>query len=138
METIKQKTKLEIIEETVVAYASPANRARENGECVYKTSDDKKCAVGRCFNDTILSTRGLYGSILKLRKTPLNSPYNDIYYSEEQIQSFFKPEYRGHNLQFWRHLQFLHDYNSNFTLTGFSHVGLDKIEWLKQKYNDKS
>ena len=129
METIKQKTKLEIIEETEKFYSNPANRGTDGNGYVYKTEDGRKCAVGRCLIDKDLAY--LRGSITDVVS-------HGVYLNSTQIDALFLSEYKGHEITFWRALQKWHDDSRNFTNIGISDKGLIAIELLKQKYNDKS
>ena len=94
-------TEAEIVKETIYYYSEdPSRRAIEDGKCLYVTSDDRRCAFGRCMEDeyldripsAVLEIEGLL-DILGLQS------------HDELLQE----EYRGHNLDFWRRLQFIHD-----------------------------
>lgn len=102
-----QKTRKQIIDETVEFYSEdPRRRAvDEHNACVYLTEDGRKCAVGRCLEEDA-PTLDHEGSIsaLTLRR---------MFQDEE-----FRPEYRGHPLDFWQDIQNLHDQNDNWETSG--------------------
>jgi hypothetical protein len=130
------KSKLQIIEETVQVYSNPANRAVKlrSGACYYHSlKNDKRCAVGRCFQPDV-----------KIRHTYTDTPeceYEQCYFAElvdeiANLEELLKPEYRGHELAFWMDLQKFHDDASNFTDCGLSIRGELFIQTLKEKYEE--
>ena len=111
-------TKVEIIKETAAYYNINNIAIDEEGSCVYLTSDNKMCAVGRC-----------------LESFPQqNSEYNAIDLLKDYGQSLFKEEYKGHEAEFWESLQTFHDNINNFTKEGLSKLGEKHIKNLLEAY----
>lgn len=109
-------TTLEIINETVEYYSKDTKR---RAPCLYfQESTGNMCAVGRCANNPKELNPFRFFSQLGL--------------SDEEI---FKPEYRGHSVEFWSDLQKLHDNNLNWDESGLSFLGKDQVETLKVKYS---
>lgn len=113
-------TTLEIINETVEYYSKDTKRRAEVGRaCLYfQESTGNMCAVGRCANNPKELNPAHFFSQLGL--------------SDEEI---FKPEYRGHSVEFWSDLQKLHDDNLNWDESGLSSIGKYQVETLKAKYS---
>lgn len=112
------KTKLKIIEETVKYYSEDVRRRAVNGiQCSYITEDGRMCAVGRC-----LQNPKEFGEI---------SAYDLLLENEDDI---FKPEYQGHDPEFWEGLQKLHDNRKFWTTKGISLNGQDKVKELKERW----
>lgn len=112
-------TKTEIIEETAAFYTS-TNRAYDDilRACNYITKDGKMCAVGRCLVKPI----GYLGNV-------------EDYFKEHNFDDgYFKSEYRGHSLTFWRHLQEFHDDMRNWDSNGITERGLKHKNTLLEKY----
>lgn len=115
------KSKLEIIEETALAYTDPKNRAVfAGGLCRYKTPDGRKCAVGRCM---LNPSEAMVGTVGTLR--------NEF---ALKLDDELKEEYRGHSLVFWADLQNFHDRARNFSDNGISDIGNDNLNTLRIKY----
>lgn len=122
------KTKLDIINETVEYYSTVSNRSvvlngnTEVIECCYLSENNKKCAVGRCANDT---------GIAVLHQNE-GKTVNSI---TDTLDSLLKEEYRGHDIYFWKDLQRLHDANYHWDNEGgLSFQGVQQVKTLKQKY----
>ncbi len=111
-----QKTKREIIEETVAAYNYNSRAISNMGHCVIQTNDGRKCAVGRCMTDAaalaLINTTG----------------------PEHDFDEYLKPEYHGHNWKFWRDLQTLHDDPIHWLPTGISGSGEEFVNALNKKW----
>jgi hypothetical protein len=107
------KTKVEIINETVKYYSEdPSRRGFEPGRgCVYLTSTGCMCAVGRCLIDPSKGFLGDVPSFCRVDGMPAD------------LETELKPEYRGHDLQFWGDLQRLHDYSFYWCETGLTELG---------------
>jgi len=119
-----RKTKIEIIEETVDFYCEdPSRRASVNDICVYlDPSSGNKCAVGRCFDTK-------------------HKEYADLSRSGEaaddiDLEDVLLDEYKGHDKNFWRNLQTLHDPNSNWTPNGLSDDGMTDLAIPKKTYRN--
>ena len=100
------KTKTEIVVETIQHYLrDPANRrsVSSEGTCLYQHPEhpDRQCAVGRCFQPDTL--KDLLFDPASNCKAIHELAIND------SIDHLLKPEYRGHDLKFWRNLQSIHD-----------------------------
>jgi hypothetical protein len=50
------------------------------------------------------------------------------------FDSILKPEYHGHSLDFWQHLQVFHDHGCNWTITGMSDIGKKAKETLLKDF----
>lgn len=94
---MKTLTKLQIINETVNRFNSNNRAVRESGECIYCSQDGRKCAVGVYMDETNTPDR-YYGSVLQLHRDALNG-----------IDTLLVPEVRGHEIEFWKDVQDLHD-----------------------------
>lgn len=117
-------TKLEIINETVLAYADPSNRGlTPNGLCCYITDDGKMCAVGRCMTDP----EPWFGGITTITRN-----------QQRPHDSFLKPQYHGHSLQFWEELQYFHDNRNFWTPTGLSDLGQQRLTSLRTHFSHES
>lgn len=121
-------TTLEIINETVEYYSKDTSRraATKQGACFYfQISTGNMCAVGRCailpeeLDNSLFTT----ANIFLFRKLEI---------SDEEL---FKPEYRGHSVEFWIDLQRLHDNNLNWNESGLSPRGKEQVVILKAKYS---
>ena len=110
------KTKTEIIDETVAYYSEdPPGRRGVSlyGFCVFLTSDGKMCAVGRC-----MIAPEVNGVIVDDR---------------ERLDNRLKPEYRGHDKEFWRSLQIFHDDFWSWNEEGLTKDGFTNLERLKNE-----
>lgn len=97
------KTETEIVLETLRYYgANPAETRAVNsvGGCEYITPDGRMCAVGRVLSlEGLRKAHGCGDTVEALANRRFNG----------DLDSGLKPEYRGHSLEFWTDLQFLHD-----------------------------
>lgn len=113
------KSKAAIVVETLRHY-NLKNRGY-NAEVEYCTYLDKstgnKCAVGRCILDSELEKVSEYEQdhIKDTEGSPSVSKLSEYFY----FDSLLTPEYRGHSLQFWSDLQYLHDSSYMWTENGF-------------------
>jgi len=115
-----------IIEETANYYNSE-NRSLNSGGtgCSYLGSNGTWCGFSRCCkNDakTIESLEAMDDVVGTLNCYELDK--NEISY-EELLQD----QYKGHELEFWRDVQFLHDGKENWNKSGLSEKG--------QKFKDR-
>lgn len=107
------KTKEEIVLETLQAYADPANRAviqkDDRPVCLYRNTSatpPTHCAVGRCMTEEALNRAS--NTIEAFQSLPFQIGFT---YHDELL----RPEYRGHETDFWITLQKLHDANCYWT-----------------------
>lgn len=131
---VAQKTRKEIILETVAFYSEdPSRRAviKEDGraKCRYLTEDGRKCAVGRC----MIEGKKIAYAGLKFPADKVDAGIGDL----EDRDSQLLPEYRGHSLHFWSCLQEFHDADYNFTDTGLSDAGQQTVKYLLDHNADK-
>lgn len=122
------KTKLEIIDETVNFY-NLSNRAMSGLGCFYHTQNGKQCAVGRCLKDSdafqeMIGKEYMYSS----------QSIDDLSDSGLTLDDFLKDEYKGHDIEFWKGLQLLHDSEIFWNNEGLSHWGVDEVKRLRLKY----
>jgi hypothetical protein len=123
---MKTKSKKDIILETAKAYTSQ-NRSicpDSRSSCLYK-SGANKCAVGRC----LLSKSRLFKS--ELNDTPIDN------YNETELDCELKKEYRGHSIEFWQDVQYLHDQIPFWDLSGLTERGKEHVDLLIEKWDDK-
>lgn len=120
------KTKLQILEETYNFYKNnPDQRAIGKNslglvECMYLTFDGRKCAVGRCqIEPNLFFTRRV----------------DDIWPTSEKLDETLKPEYRGHDIDFWTDLQSFHDFDSNWDENGISSLGETQYQTLVKRHS---
>lgn len=126
---MKQKTKLEILQETFDTYQKTGDRCFNDEGCVYTDSNNPKkhCAAGRCMNDDFLQKLFILN---QNKNTSINTILSN--YKEEKI---FKPEYIGHDILFWKDVQLFHDDYDNFQYHGLSEKGINKKKELIEKYS---
>jgi hypothetical protein len=123
-------TKLEIIQKVLVETygAKPSLRARnkDNNGCLYTTEDGKRCAVGMCMTKkSQLEVGDYFGGVMGL---------SEKFSNDKDIDRLLQKKYHGHNLDFWKDMQYFHDNGDCFTETGLSKIGETRIELLKSKY----
>lgn len=120
-------TQKEIIVETI-EYYSKNQRAYINGECQYLSHEGNKCAFARCCTDEAvkeLNQKCEGKNIMAISK-----------YFNNNIESFLKDEYKGHDLNFWVHVQRLHDSDIFWGAEGVGNKLTDKGEqYLKDIFN---
>lgn len=120
-------TKIEIIDETVAFYsADPSRRAIKNTTCMYSTGigpEEKRCAFGRCMTEDAVNQHGDFqGSVHSLARE--KAPLDDL----------LLPQYHGHDGDFWRRLQRLHDYPRYWDIKHSEMLALE-IEAMKECYS---
>lgn len=125
------KTKHEIIEESVAYIKENGRGTKVNTElpdnpshCVYYNSETGvMCLVGRCLIDPQKTENEAIGSIddyaYKLKdEAEMLELDPDSVYDEEGcligLENRLKPEYRGHDTNFWLDLQEFHDTATNW------------------------
>jgi hypothetical protein len=131
METIRRKTKLEIIEETAAYYGADRKRRSvvpngDGGEsCRYFGPNGERCATSRCFDEAI-TPEDVTEKAAILR--------NILDIGDERL---FAPAYRGHDSVFWEGVMDFHDEGDNWGEDGLTALGAYEAEKLKSKYADK-
>lgn len=148
------KTKREIIKETYDYYSTDPSRrgARKTDSgfesCSYFQNERQMCAVGRCFLPQYQNeefSKSLEGDVEEVVEYFINKDYDffdfesyrekvnmsEIY---EEFDALLKPEYRGHEIQFWQDLQGLHDFGQNWSASGISEIGKKEYYFLLEKY----
>lgn len=121
---MRRYSKKEIIDQTVQAYKNPENRAIDGfGGCEYYLAETgKMCAVGRCLTK------------------PQGKESNDITYAFEKRdirQRSFKPQYRGHEVEFWADIQIFHDTDAYWSNKGLTASGKACYNKLVEKWGRK-
>ena len=125
------KSKLEIIDETVKYYSNNP-RSISSGNCYHYYQEGENgpefCAFGRCCtedNAKILESKGAYISLI------CSSDSNH----RPSVDTFLKPEYHGHNLEFWEDIQDLHDSHGYWERDKvLSALGKSRVKQLKERY----
>ena len=121
-------TKVEIIQMMANHY-NEDNRSVDSGDCFY-ARDGKMCAVGMCMTDEAIDEFGDFmGTIHKLNAKILTE-------ENKSFDAIFKDEYKGHDLNFWEELQYLHDECMFWDECGLTLEGHDKVEALIKAYSD--
>ena len=120
-----QKTKLEIIDETVEYYSNYKRGIASDGSCSYLTKDGNMCAVGRCLINPTISMGGTAG-LFKVNSKVV------------ELEDYLKPEYKGHKTIFWQDLQWFHDDSDNWNDHKLTETGLTRLKYLKETYGTKS
>ena len=146
------KTKHEIIEESVAYIKENGRGAKLNTvlgdphqECVYhNTETGVMCLVGRCMTHPQEADREGIGSIddytyaLK-DDAELNDKDPDSIYDENNsliaLEEQLKPEYRGHEANFWIDLQEFHDTSTHWRGKEMSIDGKNFLSLLKRRWD---
>lgn len=119
-------TRTEIINETANFY-NLKNRGTKAGTrtaCSYLTEEGLKCAFGRCMTDDALVTYGNYDRWVHELKLKVN----------DDLDSILKPEYHGHNVNFWSEIQMFHDDPDNWNYEGITEIGELQRKVLLEKW----
>lgn len=104
----------------IAGYYNLDNRSTDAPKimCVYNGPDGKHCAFAlMCIDSTLLEEGKNASAILRLNS-----------------DSILKPEFRGYSPEFYDDVQRLHDCSENWTKTGLSPEGEDKVAALKERY----
>lgn len=121
------KTKIDIIRETASFYNLNNRGVNTLGGCSYLTDSGTMCAVGRCMTNP---TPTMFSSVKSLRdRVPGRGEAAEL-----DLEAFLKPEYRGHDLDFWMDVQNLHDHAHNWDEEGLTEFGVAKVNQLLKKY----
>jgi hypothetical protein len=105
IEETKQRMR-EVLQETIDYYDSPEKfgYSKEKDHCVYLDEQTgAMCAFGRC----AVNPNGL--------PQKQSAGIEDIFVSNQDIDEVLKEKYRGLPMDFWNHLQGLHDNSSRFS-----------------------
>ncbi len=122
-------TKAEILEETTNFYNS-TNRAMKDGACVYLDDEGNKCAVGRC----ILPEKLSWAMSLEETTDVESLELSIIEDGGKSLDDILKPEYCGHEFDFWDNLQQFHDTNEFWNENGLTDEGENAYDELTEKY----
>lgn len=57
------------------------------------------------------------------------------HYEEKSFDDMLQEQFRGHELDFWEHVQNLHDRDVHWTETGISEDGLNKVKEIHNLFN---
>lgn len=79
------------------------------------------CAVGRCMTDEAIT------------QNAWNAQTAD---ELEDLDSLLQPKYQGHSIGFWKELQEMHDFGSNWDKQGMNDQGKRLVQDLLAKYKD--
>lgn len=133
---MEQKSKLQIIEETVKFYTeNPSQRATDKHDyCEYITTDGRRCAVGRYMIDPSKFAGSSGGSVHYIANIEKRTNENCPVFTQEDLIE----EVRGHNWSFWAALQGFHDSPINWKLGELTEEGINHVERLKKDYGTDS
>lgn len=133
METIKLKTKVEILQETADFYSEETNRRSQDasGSCIYIAKNGNKCAFSRCCKED--------GKTIKfLEEYNEDSNVIDLE-GTAGLDNLLKSEYHGHCVEFWQQVQSFHDDSYNFTAPkGLSVVGEALLSSMQNRWKDNT
>jgi|SRR5690625_1531 len=97
----------------------------ENNNCLYRSPDGNKCAIGRCIQDE------------KYSKSFENKDVRSLFrHLDYNIDPLLHTEYRGHPILFWDLLQELHDLPEYWNGNNLSYIGQLKVGYLKEMFSD--
>lgn len=125
---MKTLTKLEIIQETVDYYSvDPVARRSKNDQnkCVYLSDTGQVCAFSRVM-------------LKKQRDLIVKEGYQEATarkISEHKgLDRLLKIRYRGHDINFWADIQYLHDHNKFWCSDGLTDYGKERVRILMKLY----
>jgi hypothetical protein len=127
-----RKSKIDIINETVQYYSEDTNRRAVNDTngCSYYF-EGKMCAVGRCVTNPQKFDKDSNNS------NTTSQIYSLVHQANFKLNARLKPEYRGHDLNFWEDLQSLHDTHYYWKRAkGLTEMGQSKVKELLERYKD--
>lgn len=121
------KSEIDIIIETAKHYNSN-NTARKTqpDTCTYMNDKGNMCAVGRCLTDKGMQIFKVFEDKYKSTDTSIESFVG--VHGLGEFDNALEEEYRGHDVEFWKHLQYLHDVSSNWDENGITKYGLEMVD----------
>lgn len=116
------KSKAEIVVETLLHYNLKNRGYNAEGDyCTYlDKSTGNKCAVGRCILDSEIEKVSEYEE-KHIKETNGSPTVGDLATYFNDIDYLLSPEYRGHDVDFWGNLQYIHDGSQFWNEDGFDH-----------------
>lgn len=123
----------EILENTYGANPSLRGMNGTAGCIYYNLGTGNKCAVGMCMNDEAIKEYGnFWGNVFNLENeiTTIENAKEAL-----KLDVLLQEKYHGHEVDFWVAMQRFHDQNSNFTESGLSDMGVNRLKELKEKYS---
>ena len=129
--------KVDIINETIKFYSKdPSRRSTKAKKCLYKGPNDKRCAFGRCMTEEALKLidEKTNGQLLSFLIDTLSYNSDDI----KELDDIVQDKYKGHDIEFWKDLQLLHDDELNWNTDenkGLSMVGKREAKELITEYS---
>lgn len=120
---IKQLTKIEIID-YVVDYFKENPRAKDGMNCLYLTKTGLRCGHSICLEDDFIKDTFIAKSTNA--EILIGNHGDDIH----------KPEFRGHDTDFWMNIQRIHDNNYFWRDNELTDDGNQFIKELKQGYSN--
>lgn len=121
-------TKLEIIDQAIEhikqqgrAFKPVEIEGKVINRCVYYTAEGLRCVHSIFVEDDI--AKGAKGSAVSV--------------INEHGDKCHKPEFRGHSVEFWQNLQYIHDDADNWKEDNkmLSEIGEKRLHFLKEKYS---
>jgi hypothetical protein len=100
--------------------------------CVYNGYNGLEsihCAIGRCFRPEY-----------KAQGTSLVGNYEtgieDLISKQghKSIDLLLEPQYHGHDIEFWKALQSLHDLDHNWSKDGLSEIGKEVVKEIEERF----
>jgi len=130
--TRTRKDYLDLLQETIDYYSvNPEKRRATSSDdflCVYKTADNKRCAIGRLIKEEYINDAAKFkGDILDLS----NSKHVD-----QHIDELFKEKYQGFDIDFYYRLQKLHDSSNYWNENGLTIEGKSYSDDIKGDVDD--
>ena len=110
------KDRLVFLEETIAFYSEDTSRraVREDGMCMYKTSDGRSCAIGRHISPT------------KYRKD-----LEEISFSISLFRGVLPNEYISLGNLFLGEIQYFHDEECFWSYSGLTEAGIFELNRMK-------
>ena len=125
-----KEEQLRLLEETVNFYSDDTKRLAMFGnggsDCLYRTDDGRKCAVGRCMNEIAFD-----GGINLDSLGSVYSVARELDESDDNLDILLKDKYKGYSIKLWARLQSLHDRSSHWDDKGITKVGEVVVDEIK-------
>lgn len=130
------KTKQAIILETAAYYAEDPSRrsAIEKPEayaCQYLGQGGKRCAFSRCCTES--GAQAIDNDSDGESIQELNNSYKDVG-EDFNVDDYLAPEYHGHSVEFWQHIQNLHDRRDFWNENGLTKMGVAYLNEVLTEY----